>query len=88
MKFTPSFNLRTNQKSTPKNHPHHCDDVRFQIDSQSQTVPTHSTYSRQNKNVCSTQNKTKIAADSGIEIETQVDVHANDSENDTTFHSL
>ena len=74
-KLPPSFNLKSNQKSTPKKKLHFCDENCFEV------VSVHSTPSRQPRENLSKQNEIKNI-DSGIEI--KVDVHeTNDSQNET-----
>ena len=81
LKFSPSFNLRANQKSTPKKQCRICEDICFETVAhagQTNTVPTHSS--------CSTLRKNKTNVDSGIE--TIVEIHDNNNSENDTFHSL
>ena len=78
LQFPPSFNLKSNQKSTPKRQQHICNDTSVQID----------------PNLTETSNQTKTNAESKLkkgQIETTIEVHeSNDSniEIDESFHSL
>ena len=78
LQFPPSFNLKSNQKSTPKKQQTICNDTSVQID----------------PNLTETSNQTKTNAESKLkkgQIETTIEVHeSNDSniEIDESFHSL
>ena len=77
LKFPPSFNLRANQKSTPKKQCRVCENICLENVGQTNTVPIHSSLK-----------KSKQTVDSGIETETRVEIHNNNDSDNDTFHSL
>ena len=79
---SPSFNLRSNQKSTPKQSPHVCD------------ATSHSTSPKAKHSSLFKQDKQNIAANNEIKTksilktETKAEINSNNIEIDDSFHSL